>query len=238
MSVKQRLLQVISVICVLTAIVFLGIQHDTEVEITESNNQADISKTINKLYNELELANTKLNNSKETLSEEHKVYDGTLDTLKFTTIVNEVYTVDNKTYIKGITADEHLYSGLILLKCNDIYNIQVYNTYVFETEPVMLMKDIPEVNVISIKDASVYDVRQLNKEREKTSNYLECELLYSNMTLEDIIKHANTNYYNWTDSDIDRYNGLIEQLGYTDDFEIKSEVVKIDQLKNSDSYLK
>lgn len=148
MSIKQRLLQIISIICVLTAIVFLGIQHNTEVEITKNNNQADISKKVNKLYTELSITNKELNKSKEELLEKHKVYDGTLDTLKFTTIVNEVYTVDNKTYIKGITADEHLYSGLILLKCNDIYNIQVYNTYVFETEPVMLMKDIPEVNVI------------------------------------------------------------------------------------------
>lgn len=238
MSIKQRLLQVISVACILTAIVFLGIEHDTEVEIVENNNQASISKTVNKLYNELSITNRELNVSKETLIEKHKVYDGTLDTLKFTTIVSEVYTVDNKTYIKGITADEHLYSGLILLKCNDIYNIQVYNTYVFETEPVMLMKDIPEVNVISIKDASIYDIRQLNKEREITSNYLECELLYSNMALDEIIKHANNNYYNWTDDDIDRYNELIEQLGYTDDFEVKSEVVKIDQLKNNGSYLK
>lgn len=231
MSIKQRLLQIISIICVLTAIVFLGIQHNTEVEITKNNNQADISKKVNKLYNELSITNKELNKSKEELLEKHKVYDGTLDTLKFTTIVNEVYTVDNKTYIKGITADEHLYSGLILLKCNDIYNIQVYNTYVFETEPVMLMKDIPEVNVISIRDASIYDIRQLNKEREITSNYLEYELLYSNMTLDEIIKHANNNYYSWTDSDIDRYNELIEQLGYTDDFEVKSKVVKIDQLK-------
>lgn len=231
MSIKQRLLQIISIICVLTAIVFLGIQHNTEVEITKNNNQADISKKVNKLYTELSITNKELNKSKEELLEKHKVYDGTLDTLKFTTIVNEVYTVDNKTYIKGITADEHLYSGLILLKCNDIYNIQVYNTYVFETEPVMLMKDIPEVNVISIRDASIYDIRQLNKEREITSNYLEYELLYSNMTLDEIIKHANNNYYSWTDSDIDRYNELIEQLGYTDDFEVKSKVVKIDQLK-------
>lgn len=238
MSIKQRLLQIISIICVLTAIVFLGIQHNTEVEITKNNNQADISKKVNKLYNELSITNKELNKSKEELLEKHKVYDGTLDTLKFTTIVNEVYTVDNKTYIKGITADEHLYSGLILLKCNDIYNIQVYNTYVFETEPVMLMKDIPEVNVISIRDASIYDIRQLNKEREITSNYLEYELLYSNMTLDEIIKHANNNYYSWTDSDIDRYNELIEQLGYTDDFEVKSKVVKIDQLKNNGSYLK
>lgn len=231
MSIKQRLLQLISIICILAAIVFLGIQHNTEVEITKNNNQADISKKVNKLYNELSITNKELNKGKEALLQKHKVYDGTLDTLKFITIVNEVYTVDNKTYIKGITADKHLYSGLILLKCNDIYNIQVYNTYVFETEPVMLMKDIPEVNVISIRDASIYDIRQLNKERETTSNYLEYELLYSNMTLDEIIKHANNNYYNWTDSDIDRYNELIEQLGYTDDFEVKSKVVKIDQLK-------
>jgi hypothetical protein len=203
---------------------------EEELTIEKEEKQESViilNSTINNMRNVIE---DKRNSIEQEESEE---YTGTLEQLQFIVEVTGVEYEDESTVIYGITADKELYSGEIEILMEDAPEIELYETYIFTTRPMITMSNPPIVTALSCRKAIVYEKAKLQRIKKETSNYLECELLYEDMTLDEIIQHGNNNYYTWTDDDIIRYQGLLESLGYNSDYEVKSNVFTVTQLSEN-----
>ena len=150
---------------------------------------------------------------------------GTLDNITFIVDVVRTEKLDNNTYIIiGNTATEKSYSGEIRIESRNIDDIELEKTYTFIVEPLMSMSTPPVVTEVIHYKSTDNDIKDLHKNREKISNYNSKIFEYKDMQLHEIIEDSNISYCTWTNDEINQFMVYIERLGYSEDFEIKSNV--------------
>lgn len=150
---------------------------------------------------------------------------GTLDNITFIVDIVRTEKLDNNTYIIiGNTATEKSYSGEIHIESKNIDDIELEKTYTFIVEPLMSMSTPPVVTEVIHYKSTDNDIKDLHKNREKISNYNSKIFEYKDMQLYEIIEDSNISYCTWTNDEINQFIVYIERLGYSEDFEIKSNV--------------
>jgi Na+-translocating ferredoxin:NAD+ oxidoreductase RnfG subunit len=227
-SIRFRLIETI-VIILIQLIILLIAKSDyiNQVKLIsgQNNYEESQSKIIKITIENFEEENAKMDKLRKSNKTEKE------NALQFTVEVLSIVNNNEQSEVYGITSSSNGYSGLIRIIAKSKNNIERYNTYVFTTDTIMKIGDIPEVNCISFVEATEEEKEELELNKENASNFPECMLRYESMDLSDIVATANNEYYRWTDEQILKYQNMIEKLGYTEDYEVKSTVKTIEQLK-------
>lgn len=222
------LIKVLAILIILYFIL-LGIKRN----ISNNDNESYENIESNIESETIEASEENPKSLEKTESNTSEVEEETFGTLEKITFIIDVTLADiaNNTF-KGNTSTDNGYSGIIEFKLssNALENINTEikqgNTYVVEASPMIETgtDDLPLITVTSYCLATEDDINKLEEIRGTVSTFKRKLIEYNSMSLEEVIRDANTSYATWTQDEIKEYIKLIEDKGYTDKTKEKSYV--------------